>query len=171
MLLISLNSFSQTKILDSLKKEYYNKLDSLTASSYINNAYKGIEKSKDDFTDEITYRSDYLKPIGITKIIDKGVVSYYLSLRTNSDNVNFNIKGVYVLFTDGKKWIKLNEKINVHLDINFNYTAFIKLSASDLKLFQSKKINKFKLYIFEEEVGWSDSDKFILQTNIIQLLK
>jgi hypothetical protein len=40
-----------------------------------------------------------------------------------------------------------------------------------LKLFQTKVVDKFKLYIYEQNVGLNDSDKFILQSNFIQTIK
>jgi hypothetical protein len=170
-LLIPIISYSQTKTLDSLKKVYYSNLDSLTAKSYFDNALNSIEREKDDFTNEITIRTDVLKPISITKVINNNKAVYYLSLQTMGSTVNYNIKGVYLLFTDGKKWVKLNESIDIDYDDGFNYSTFIRLTPLELRLFQTKKVDKFKLYIYEQNVGLNDSDKFILQSNYIQIIK
>ena len=164
-------SYSQTKTLDSLKKVYYSNIDSLTAKSYFDNALNSIEREKDDFTNEITIRTDVLKPISITKVINNNKAVYYLSLQTMGSTVNYNIKGVYLLFTDGKKWVKLNEDIDIDYDDGFNYSTFIKLTPLELRLFQTKKVDKFKLYIYEQNVGLNDSEKFILQSNYIQIIK
>lgn len=165
------NSYSQTIFLDSLIKEYYKTYDSAKALQYISNAIGGIEKEKDEYTDKITFRTDLLKPISISKVIIKGKSVYYLSLQTKGATLNTNIKGVYLLFTDGKKWIKMNEAVDLDYDEGYNYSAFIRLSSEDLKLFQTKKVSRFRLYIYDGNVSYSDSERFILQTNFIQKLK
>lgn len=165
------NSYSQSKVLDSIIKDYYKYYDTLTASQRINEAYNGIEKDRNEYTNEVTFRTDLLKPISISKVINNGKSIYYLMLQTKGGTLNLNIKGVYLLFTDGKKWIKLNEKIDVDFDDGYNYSAFIRLTEEDLKLFQSKKVSRFRLYIYDGNVSNADSEKFILQTNFIQKLK
>ena len=171
ILFIPLISYSQTKTLDSLKKVYYSNFDSLTAKSYLDKAFNTIDREKDDFTNEITIRTELSSPISLTKVINKNKTDYYLSLRTEGSTVNYNIKGVYLLFKDGKKWIKTNEDIDLRYSDGFVYSAFIKLTPIELKLFQTKVVDKFKLYIYEQNVGLNDSDKFILQSNFIQTIK
>ncbi len=171
LLIASKFSFSQTRALDSLKKVYYSNFDSITAKSYLDYALNSIEREKDDFSNEITFNTDLLKPVSLTKIIKGKNVVYYLSLQTKGSTINYNIKGVYLLFTDGKKWVKLNEAIDLNYSDGYTYSAFIRITPSELKLFQTKKIDKFKLYIYDEKFSSSDSDNFILQSNFIENLK
>jgi hypothetical protein len=76
-------------------------------------------------------------------------------------------KGAFILFEDGKKWSKSVE-IDVDATENgFEYTAFIPLINSDLKLLKSKKISKIKLYIFEQSMSEDDANMFIQDVNCI----
>ena len=82
------------------------------------------------------------------KVIIGSKVRYYLSLDTKGSTLNYGIKGVYVLFTDKSKWNRLNEKIDVTYDDGYTYSSFIELFPNDLKLFQTKTISKFRLFIY-----------------------
>jgi hypothetical protein len=99
----------------------------------------------------------------IYKYVKKGKPTlYYLGLRTYGSTVNVYEKGVTILFDDGTKWYK-QSKIDVQADNNgFEYSAFILLNASDLLTFTTKKIKKFRLYIYDGAINTSDADKFNL---------
>jgi hypothetical protein len=127
-----------------------------------------VERQVDDFTGEITISSPRitggkLSPIIIYKYVKKGKPTlYYLGLRTYGSTVNVYEKGVTILFDDGTKWYK-QSKIDVQADNNgFEYSAFILLNASDLLTFTTKKIKKFRLYIYDGAINTSDADKFNL---------
>ena len=171
LIFIPFATIAQNKTLDSLKKTYYDKFDSLSANYYLEKALNDIDREEDEFTNEVTFRTNLLKPVSITKVIRNNKATYYLSLSTRGNTINYNKKGVYILFTDGKKWVKLDEEIDVDYNDGYEYSAFIKLNPIDIKLFQTKKIDKFKLYIYEGSVNPTDSDNFILQMNFIQNLK
>jgi len=134
-----------------------------------------IERKVDDFTDEIKLTSPImagknLSPVSIIKVIDKGVATYYLSLLTYGQTVTVDGTGVIILFSDGTKWNK-ESKIDVDATENgFRYNAFIPLTTSDLELFTSKTINKFRLYIYDEEIEPIDAKKFTIFLKCIQSL-
>lgn len=135
-----------------------------------------IDKSVDDFTSEIKFSSPMingrqLSPMIIYKNINKGKTVYYLSLRTYGSTVNVNENGVIILFQDGTKWSR-GSKIDVEADSNgFEYSAFITLTSADLTTFSTKKIKKFRLYIYDEEINSSDAEKFKLYTQCIKTIK
>jgi hypothetical protein len=122
---------------------------------------KFITKKVDDLDDKITYRSPILNDVSITKVIKNGTSSYYLSLRTEGSTLNYDGKGVIVLFQDGTKWSKPTEKIDVKSveGSGWGYRSFITLTQEDLLLFSSKVIKKFRLYIYDNESP-DDVEKF-----------
>jgi len=135
-----------------------------------------IDKQIDDFTNEVKFNSPImngrqLSSMIIYKHINKGKTVYYLSLRTYGSTVNVNENGVIILFQDGTKWSRAS-KIDVEADSKgFEYSAFITLTTADLTTFSTKKIKKFRLYIYDEEVNSSDADKFRLYTQCIKTAK
>ncbi len=107
----------------------------------------------------------------IYKHINKGKSVYYLSLRTYGSTVNVNETGVIILFTDGTKWTR-QSKIDVDAESSgFEYSAFITLALTDLTTFSTKKIKKFRLYIYDEVVNSSDADKFKLFVKCVKETK
>ncbi|MBA0885348.1 hypothetical protein [Flavobacterium undicola] len=135
-----------------------------------------IDKQIDEFTNEIKFSSPImsdrqLSPTIIYKYINKGKSVYYLSLRTYGSTVNVNETGVIILFQDGTKWSRAS-KIDVEAESNsYQYSAFITLTPADLITFSTKKIKKFRLYIYDEEVNSSDAEKFKLYTKCIKTAK
>lgn len=130
-----------------------------------------IQNKTDDFTDEITINSPPLEsnqiaPMIIYKIVKSGKENYYLSLRTYGSTVNVGETGVIVLFDDGTKMNKPTEKIDVDSDATgFSYSAFIQLTETEVKSLTTKKITKFRLYIYDKEVSQGFAEKF---TNYVQ---
>lgn len=128
---------------------------------------KDIDRNVDDITGEVKFSTPLTTgdpghykflPISIIKYIRKGKTIYYLSLTTHGPTPVVDGKGVTILFADGSKWIK-QDKIDVDADSDgYKYSAFITLSPADLLLFSNKKISKFRLYIFDEEVEADESD-------------
>lgn len=132
--------------------------------------------SIDDFTGEkriATPLSSNLKMLNtsMSRHINKGLNTYYLSLHAPGGTATVDGKGAYVLFTDGTKWYR-NVKISVDADSDgFQYSAFIPINKSDLVLFSQKKINKIRLYIYDSEIDSHESEKFKAYVNCLQTLK
>ncbi len=132
-----------------------------------------IESQKDDFTNVLKFNSPIsnnyeISPMIIYKEINDSKSKYFLSLRTNGSTVNVDGTGVIILFSDGSKWTK-PVKINVKAGKdNFIYTAFINLTPEDLNIFSTKKIKKYRLYIYDEIINPSDADKFNIYVNCIK---
>lgn len=135
-----------------------------------------IEKTIDDFTDEIKFSSPSINgykdsSVKIYRFLDKIKNTYYLKLRTYGSTLNINEKGVIILFDDGTKWSRASE-ISVDTDSNrYVYSAFITLSTADLLIFSTKKIKKFRLYIYDEEVDKNYAEKFKQYVNCIRNVK
>jgi hypothetical protein len=72
-----------------------------------------------------------LAPMVILQYVNKGKVTYYLSLTTYGNTANVNKKRVFVLFTNGTKWVRNSEKIDDDVsDGKFRCSAFIKLTPT-----------------------------------------
>lgn len=136
----------------------------------------GLERKVDDFTDKITISSPLLSgnrvsPMIIYKTISKGVSLYYLSLNTSGSTVNVNKTGVNVLFDDGTKWNR-QSKVDVEATSDgFEYSSFIKLTQNDLIVFSKKRIKKFRLYIYDEDVNYGEAEKFKSYVDCIRTAK
>jgi hypothetical protein len=135
---------------------------------------KDIEKEVDDFTGDITMNTPITNDVSIMKVIKKGQIkpTYYLDLETRGSTLNYNGKGVIVLFKDGTKWSKPDEKIDTKVvkGDGWGYRAFITLTEQDLRLFSTKEIDKFRLYIYDNHRP-DDTDKFIYYTQAIVKMK
>lgn len=159
-------------------KEYENNFPFNTSKiSYDEKVFcSKLKREIDDFTGEIKISSPIssgrqLSPMTIYKHINKSKTVYYLRLRTYGSTLNVSETGVIVLFTDGTKWIK-QSKIDVDAESNgFEYSAFINLTPTDLISFSTKKIKKFRLYIYDKEVNSSDADKFKLFVKCVKETK
>jgi hypothetical protein len=124
-----------------------------------------LERQIDEFTGEIKINSPMMNGSEISSLIvykniNKVHTSYYLSLETHGSTAVVDGKGATILFTDGTKWTK-PVKIDVDVDTKgFNYSAFISLTQTDIATLSNKKIKKFRLYIYDEEVSSNEADKF-----------
>ena len=134
-----------------------------------------VEREIDEFTGEIKINTPNLSssssPVKLYKNIDKGVVKYYLRLRSNGNTVNVNQKGVILLFSDGSKWVK-----DSHIDVevgrsNYYYSAFISLTPEEVDMFINKEISKFRLYIYDNEINNIEAKKFKTFVKIIKSMK
>ena len=112
---------------------------------------KNITTNYDEINNEKTFTTPYELNIQINRIYTNGNNVYYLSFETLSSYLTYDSYGIVVLFTDGTKWQRLNEKVEVDYNNgDYKYSTFTKISKDELKLFQNKTIKKFKMYIFDE---------------------
>lgn len=133
-----------------------------------------LDRRLDDFTGKISistpviYKSE-LSPVIMHKDIQNEQIVYYLSLNTKDRTLSTNNSGVIILFTDGTKW-SADEKINVEAGDKryYNYSVFIKLTDNDVIALSKKKINKFRLGIYDESVNSIFADKFMMFVNCLK---
>ncbi len=132
-----------------------------------------IEKNIDEFSGEIKINSPMshsykISSTYIEKDISKTNTQYYLRLRTHGSTAVTNGTGVTILFTDGTKLIKTTVKIDINATSDgFDYSAFITLTPTDLTQLKTKKIKKFRLNVFEENVKSIEAERFKLYMNCI----
>ncbi|HLU86483.1 MAG TPA: hypothetical protein VKZ44_01935 [Taishania sp.] len=125
-----------------------------------------IEKKTDDFTNEIKLNSPLtvnteVAPLIIYKTIKNNQVIYNLALQTYGVTFNSNQSGVIILFDDGTKMNKPSTKVNVdYSNSGYEYRSFIFLTENDMKILSTKRIKKFRLYIYDKEIEPMYSNKF-----------
>lgn len=126
-----------------------------------------INREVDEFTGEIEINSPRLSKLGyILKNIDKGKSTYYFSTSIESEGI-YSGKGVIILFSDGTKWSRPNEKVDVDYSDGFQNNVFLKLTPSDLEIFKKKIIKKIRLYIHDKDVDAKEAEHFRELLNII----
>jgi hypothetical protein len=132
-----------------------------------------IEKYIDEFTGEIKFSSPMFDnhnflSTSVEKVINNAKTQYFLSLTTHGSTAVVNGTGATILFTDGTKLIKSTAKVDVNVTSDgFDYSVFMSLTPSDLALLKTKKIKKFRLYIFDEDVKSIESERFKVYMNCI----
>lgn len=137
-----------------------------------------IQRKIDDFTGEITLRSpiNYKSqniPFAIIKTIKNSVTKYYLSLSSYGLNVSVDINDITILFDDNSKLNK-KSKIDVNVAKNGNgyrYSAFIPITQQDLDILSTKKIIKYRLYIYDYSLNDENGEMFKSLIKCIRKLK
>jgi hypothetical protein len=129
---------------------------------------KEISREVDDFTGEIRINSPSLSDLGsITKNILDGKSIYYFSSSIISQGI-YRGKGVYILFTDGTKWSRPNEVVDLGYNSEgFQNKVFLRLTLSDLEIFKKKVIKKIRLYIHDKDVDLAEAENFRKLVNLI----
>lgn len=96
-------------------------------------------------------------------IYPNGRINYYLYISADDSYCTVGGTGLIILFKDGTKFKKPNAKIDTDYHgygDKYTYSAFIKLSLKEVKMFSEKEISKYELYIFDEEIDETDAVTF-----------
>lgn len=129
-----------------------------------------LETDKDKFTGEVSIRTPINEPMCINKVIDKNQIYYYLRIEVIGETPSVVKKGVMVLFSDGSKLSKPNEKIDVRVNkygSGYEYTSFIVLTKKEVDLFAKKKATDVRLYIYDREIDEVDASQFMCAAEAI----
>lgn len=125
-----------------------------------------IERKIDDFTEEIKinpplFYRERMNDMNIYKFIKKTKTIYTISLYAFGNTINFNSNGVIVIFDDGTKWTS-NDSIEGEYDGNgkYKYHTYLGLTEEDVGIFSTKKISKYRLYIYDTEIKAKDAERF-----------
>jgi hypothetical protein len=120
-----------------------------------------IEHKVDKFENKETFYTPTENGISFIKTIENGNSIIYLSVRENGSTLNYDIQGLYILFSDGSKFTKPNEEIDVDVSSGSGwiYSAFINLSQEEMELLSEKNITDTKLYIYEGTVDNESATK------------
>ena len=138
---------------------------------YINiDTHSTSHREVDKFTGEVRISTSPSSAM-LRKYINKNKATvYYLVLESEAHTVNYGCKGVIILFSDGTKWIKTSETVDVNISssgLSFYASAWIRLNQEDLKVFQSKKIASYRLYIYDTDFSIEEATKFSNEVKIV----
>lgn len=139
---------------------------------------------KNKFTDEVSMytsynstqdfisKTTYFYP-SFTKVIKSGKFSYFLSLETHGSIPVVDGRKVYIIFSDGTKWVR---DVQVDIEVpsvgsHYIYSAWIELNDSDIKIFKSKTITDYRLDIFEDFINDELGNKLKTEFNCLLQMK
>jgi len=163
-----------------IKKIYY-KYDTTYEYGFPFEVIGGIDFPKDFFCkaisikvdkfekDRITYRSPIEYPVSFTKIINKDSKRFYLSITYKGSTFNVGEKGLTILFENGSKIEKPQQKIDVKMGKGkgFDYSAFIPLNEDDIIKLTNSKMTDIRMYVYD----WKIQKGFYYQEYIKCLIK
>ena len=129
-----------------------------------------ISRSVDEFTGEVRIESN-TNPC-IIKCINGSTTRYYLYTYTNDSYCTVGGEGIIFLFEDGTK---LSKGGDVDCDVSydydgFTYSSFVVLTESEVELLATKKLTKFKMYIFPREISETMSNNILNSANQLLIL-
>lgn len=138
---------------------------------------KKLSITNDEFTGEITTNNPYDTKGAVIykyskKVNGKMTDNFYLSLDACGSTLNVPEKGVIILFEDGSKFEKPSAEIDVDYKgdyCTYKYSCFIPLTKTELLTFSKKKIKKYRLYIYDEELSPEISGDFKQYCGAIRL--
>lgn len=147
-----------SKDIDSVNTSIRPTNESIQAKPAISNYTYDIElldKTYDEFDNTTRFETTETGDIKIYKFIEQAETTYYLSMYAYSEYCTAGCTGIIILFTDGTKWSKPNEKIDMDVSGDnskgsFEYRGFVTLTKTDRTIFSTKQIKAYKLYIFDQ---------------------
>lgn len=138
-----------------------------TENELIEKYCKKIHYDYDKFKKDTIFRSPYLENIQFLKY-PNGII--YISLTCKGSTVNVNEVGVTILLENNIKIIRSKEKISVDASSDrFDYSAFFRLSSTDIEKLKQNKITDFQLYIYDKNI--SKEKGLMYQTYLKCILK
>lgn len=137
---------------------------------------KNITVKQDEFEGNRTIYSPLSDKMGFYKDISRGGVStYYLSAKTYGPTVVYDGEGIFILFEDGTKLTRKGVKVNVDYVSReyspYKYSVFMRLTDEEIDTLKKKKVSKFKLYVFDENLTKKESSNLFEYANCIQVIE
>jgi hypothetical protein len=112
-----------------------------------------VTSSTDSFTGVTTKNTEMMRIAAIHERGRDSIVEYSLNLEISAPTVSYSAVGAFVLFEDGSIWKRESEELTVTYRNGYKYSCYISLSPEEVKLFSEKKIDKIKLYVFENSMS------------------
>lgn len=110
-----------------------------------------VETRKDKFNGNEISIPPISGGVAFMKVKRGNDISIYLSIINIGNSVSVDKSGVIVLFDDGSKFEKKEEKVDVRVNekAEYEYNSLIKLTEDDLVMFLNKNITDTRLYIYD----------------------
>ena len=116
--------------------------------------------NEDKFTGEKTYYSP-TTTISIAKFVKRKSSNQYISIDVPGSTLNYGCYGVSILFENGKKIVRPNEKVDTNYSGGWSYRAFFTPTANEINLLKSYKVVAVKLYIYDTDVDSKEGDDLL----------
>jgi hypothetical protein len=123
---------------------------------------KTFKITEDKFDGSVTFRSEpqWLRGITFTRIISKDPLTDGIYFHTvhGSRTLLTDIRGLYIIFDDGTKIERPNEKIYIKADrYGWDYSTMFRIEKADLQKISTSMITDFRTYIFDTKVSKEES--------------
>jgi hypothetical protein len=130
-------------------------------------------KTLDDYLykeDKFTGQKEYYSPtsiISIAKFTNNNGYSQYISINVPGSTLNYGCYGVSILFENGKKIVRPNEKVDTSYSDGWVYKAFFKPTLNEINLLKSYKVVAVKLYIYDSDIDSIESETFLTSAKVM----
>jgi hypothetical protein len=129
--------------------------------------YDEFEKETTFFTPESSFNNG-VPNCSLMKVVSKKGTFYYLSLYSPGYTFNVGERGCKIILNNGQLLTYPSEKVDVeYKDGRYTYSCFIALTSDKVQLLKKTGINKWKLYIYENELTQEQSELFRNYVNCI----
>lgn len=134
-----------------------------------------ISKEYDQFKSTMRYSTNYVKWMTFTKVIKGKDTLFFLHMWTQSTVYNQTFKGVIVLFQDGSRIEKPEEKIDCRIvsvsqyGTVYNYSVTVLLTEEDMEQLKTKLTTGFQLFLPERT--WGEKKAIKIQESFNCLFK
>lgn len=132
----------------------------LTEAERIEKYCNQIHYDYDKFKGDTIFRSPYIESKNYkanganVQFLKYNNGSIAISLTTKGSTLNVNEVGVTILLENNIKIIRKKEEINVKAsNSGFEYSAFFKLSVSEIERLKTNKITDFRLFIYDKIIN------------------
>ncbi len=115
---------------------------------------------EDKFTGDKTYYSPTIT-VSIAKFVKRKSSNQYIFIDVPGSTLNYGCYGVYILFENGKKIVRPNEKVETNYSSGWSYRAFFTPTANEINLLKSYKVVAVKLYIYDTDVDSKEADDLL----------
>ncbi len=110
----------------------------------------GVRKEIDKFQNTTSYIADPVHFATFIKKINGKDTAYILSMHTKGTTANVGKKGLYIIFSDGKRIDRPETVIELTLGEGaYYYYATIKLTKAELEILRTSFITDWRLYIYD----------------------
>ena len=122
--------------------------------------------NEDKFTGEKTYYSPTIT-ISIAKFVQGKKSNQYISIAVPGSTLNYGCYGVSILFENGKKIVRPNEKVETNYSDGWSYRAFFTPTTNEINLLKSYKVVAVKLYIYDADINSTESEDLLTASKIM----
>jgi len=130
-----------------------------------------IDYEVDDFTGESRY-STTTSDINIIRVFTEDKEDNYLSLHSYGQKAITFEKGVILLFSDKSRLEFPSEEVDCDIsDYGYQYNSFFRITEEQIEALTSKTVDKWRLYVFDNDISDSDAEEFRIQAECISSCK